>query len=549
MPYTATSEEPQETPDTRPEGAERPPKTALPLPESPELPPETTAAPSLPPAVTVSPGDPRYDHLVRRSRNTRFVGAPDSVHLVHSADQVRQVVQDAIDAGRRIAVRSGGHGLENLVDDPAVRTLVDMSRVNTVGYDPRYRAFGIGAGALLGQIYPALYLSWGVAIPGGTCPTVGLGGYVQGGGFGAMCRGHGLIVDHLYGVEMVVVDESGRARTVVATREPSDPHRDLWWACTGAGGGNFGIATRFWFRSPEADAEADADRLADPSLLLPRPPRTIITASVAWPWETMTERAFTRIVHNHGEWHRRDGAEGPGPYDTLYSGLYLNQRMVGQVTLNVQMDGGRPDSRRLIDEYIAAVNDGVDAPYTVSHATMPWLDSALRDVENRGIHTRSKSKGAYLRQPYTAEQAAIAYRYLSEPGYNGHTVLLLFSYGGKINTVDPSATAAPQRDSILKSYLGTYWVNADEDQRHLDRVRAFYAELYAATGGVPAPGTASDGSYINYPDTDLTDPELNTSGIPWHTLYFKDGYERLQRAKARWDPRDVFRHALSIRLP
>jgi aclacinomycin oxidase len=30
-------------------------------------------------------------------------------------------------------------------------------------------------------------------------------------------------------------------------------------------------------------------------------------------------------------------------------------------------------------------------------------------------------------------------------------------------------------------------------------------------------------------------------------VYFHDNYPRLQRIKARWDPRDAFRHALSVR--
>jgi aclacinomycin oxidase len=504
---------------------------------------ERAQAHSLPaPASVVSPEDPRYDYLAGRSRNTRFAGRPDAIHLVHTTEQVRRAVQDAVAAGTRIAVRGGGHGLENLVDDPAIRTVVDMAGMTSVGYDPEHRAFAVGAGALLGNVYESLYLGWGVAIPAGTCPSVGLGGYVQGGGFGAMCRRHGLIVDHLHGVEVVGVDASGQARATVATRDMSRDLGDLWWAHTGAGGGNFGVVTRYWFRSPGMGGD-------DPAELLPRPPREILTVSVNWPWESLTEAAFSAIVRNHGAWHSGASGNGTGDYATLYSGLYLNQRVVGQVTLNAQIDGDRPDAHRLLAEYVAAVNDRVGAPNDARYAAMPWMASVQRDVENRGFHTRSKSKGAYLRQPYADDQIATMYRYLSDPGYDGHTVVLLFSYGGQVNAVAPAATAAPQRDSILKSYLGTYWVKPQDDDVHLARIRAFYAELYAATGGVPAPDTATDGSYINYPDRDLADPTLNTSGIPWHTLYFKDGYARLQRAKARWDPLDVFRHALSVRLP
>ncbi len=63
------------------------------------------------------------------------------------------------------------------------------------------------------------------------------------------------------------------------------------------------------------------------------------------------------------------------------------------------------------------------------------------------------------------------------------------------------------------------------------------------------PGATNGGAYINYPDVDLADPRWNTSGVPWHTFYYRDNYPRLQQVKARWDPADVFRHALSVRPP
>lgn len=64
---------------------------------------------------------------------------------------------------------------------------------------------------------------------------------------------------------------------------------------------------------------------------------------------------------------------------------------------------------------------------------------------------------------------------------------------------------------------------------------------------MPIPGAGSSGATINHPDVDLADPAWNTSGVPWHTIYYRDNYARLQQVKARWDPRNVFHHALSIR--
>jgi Berberine and berberine like len=129
----------------------------------------------------------------------------------------------------------------------------------------------------------------------------------------------------------------------------------------------------------------------------------------------------------------------------------------------------------------------------------------------------------------------------------GGGMLGLATYGGQVNAVAPDATAAAQRDSILATACSAGWLDPRDEARTLEWLRAFYRELFPDSGGVPAPGEVCDGAMINHPDVDLADPRLNTSGVPWHTLYYKDNYPRLQKVKARWDRLDVFHHALSIR--
>ena len=127
--------------------------------------------------------------------------------------------------------------------------------------------------------------------------------------------------------------------------------------------------------------------------------------------------------------------------------------------------------------------------------------------------------------------------------------MLLLGYGGQVNTVPSAATAVAQRDTVMKAIYQTIWADQAEDAANLAWIRRFYRDVYAETGGVPVPGEVNDGSYINYPDADLADPAWNTSGVPARTLYYKDNYPRLQQIKARWDPRGVFRHALSVEPP
>jgi hypothetical protein len=494
----------------------------------------------------IGPDDPRYADLAHRGFNQRFRGNPDYVRLVGSTEQVVQAVQEAVREDLRVGVRSGGHCLEGLVADPAVRVVIDTSLMTGVSYDAEMSAFAVEAGTTLGEVYRKLFLGWGVTVPAGESPDIGVGGHVLGGAFGFLCREHGLAADHLYAVEVVVVDEAGAARSVVATREPSDPNRELWWAHTGGGGGNFGIVTRYWFRSPGAGG-------TDPASLLPRAPGAVLTFRVGWSWEDFDERAFTTFVRNHGEWcERNSSADAPGA--RLFSILFLHRRQSGKLELRGLSTAGA-EAERLCDEHLAALNQGVGAPCTCQLETSSWLRFALNPFPELfkvpGAENASfKIKDAFLRKRFTDRQIEVAHQFLTRTDQDVPGGMLgLATYGGRVNTVAPDATASAQRDSILTTSCNAGWMDPREQEKNLAWVRSFYRELFADTGGVPAPGEVSDGAFINHPDADLADPQWNTSGVPWHTLYYKGNYRRLQRVKARWDPGNVFRHALSIRLP
>lgn len=511
-----------------------------------------TARPATGAAVTVTPDDARYPDLISGS-NGRWKGSPEAIRVVLDTAQVVGAVQEAVRAGKRISVRSGGHCYEGFVFHSDVEVIIDMSAMNSVSYDKKLRAFAVEPGCTLWEVYQELYRVWGVTVPGGTCGSVGAGGHICGGGYGMMCRQAGLTVDHLYAVEVVVVDGDGRARAVLATREENDPHRELWWAHTGGGGGNFGVVTRYFLRTP---GTADLP----PEKQLPKPPAQVLVHSHSWPWSDITEGRFHTLLRNYGAFHEEHSAPD-SPYAGLFAMLVLSTRASGEISLSTQMDATRPDSARLLEKFLAEIGAGVGKPQPMVRGAgelrarpelfdaqqQSWL-AATRAHAGGGWGGRGDYKSAYLRRGFPDEQIAAVYQNLTETELTG-ALLQVDSYGGQVNAVASDATAVPQRDSVLKLQYQAYWSEPDEADAKLAWIRGIYGDVYAGTGGVPVPGEVTDGCYVNYPDIDLADPEWNRSDVPWHDLYYKEGYARLQQVKRNYDPGDIFRHAQSVRLP
>jgi len=156
-----------------------------------------------------------------------------------------------------------------------------------------------------------------------------------------------------------------------------------------------------------------------------------------------------------------------------------------------------------------------------------------------------------MRKDYTAREIAVFYKYLTRtmPGIDlTRSVVEVDSYGGAINRQRMlEDTVAFQRSSVMSLQFQTYWMNAAEDTGHLDWIREFYGELYsspevdATHHGTPFPGDRYQGCYINYPDADMLEHPY------WPQLYYGPNYEFLQKVKKKYDPNNVFHHAMSIR--
>ena len=188
----------------------------------------------------LTPGSAAYS-AARQVANARYSDARSlAVLRARSVSDVRQAVLWCARNGVRIAARSGGHSYAgySTLDGGLV---VDLSGRAGVAIAADRRTVEVGAGAPLIDLYSALARR-GLTVPAGSCPTVGVGGLALGGGVGLASRALGTTCDNL--VSLTVVTADGRALVC-------DPRRnaDLFWACRGGGGGNFGIATSLTFRT------------------------------------------------------------------------------------------------------------------------------------------------------------------------------------------------------------------------------------------------------------------------------------------------------------
>ncbi|MEM6992997.1 MAG: FAD-binding oxidoreductase [Myxococcota bacterium] len=449
-------------------------------------------------AKLVQPTDATYDH-VRRVRNHAFDSVrPAAIVLADSVEDVRDAVQWAAAHDMPIVPRCGGHSYVGQSTSDGL--VVNLQPLAGIDVDTKARTAEVGGGAINIDVNVAL-LQKGVALPTGSCPSVGIAGLTLGGGIGFSGRKWGLMCDNLIGVQMVLA--SGK---VVEADETALP--ELLWACRGGAGGNFGIVTKFRFRVHEVEP--------------------VSTYSIKWPWT-----AASAVLDAWQRW-------APHAPDGLFSVCTLTKnKTTPSIGSHGRFFGTKKELEALIEPLLAAAEprrSRVSARTLWSgHVTGPkcWPDPNVCHGFNHPQPGRYKQtsyvvKSDYFNRNLSEEGRDTLIRWIEKGQDQAITWggVILDSLGGAINRVPKHDTAYVHRDSLIQAEYVAHWrtkTKAAKVAANKEWMRQMYDAMRPHASGE---------CYQNYPDLDLKD---------WASAYFGDNLPRLQQCKDIVDPGGLFR--------
>ncbi|KAI1270527.1 hypothetical protein F5Y18DRAFT_15174 [Xylariaceae sp. FL1019] len=193
------------------------------------------------------PGEVEYERAVAVSNLLYRFTRPICVIQPIDFRDVQFAVRAARKHGTSLTTKNGGHSYSGAsTTDTGV--LLDLCKMNDVHLDLDSQIVTVEGGALWGHVYKSLingrHNGW--AVNGGRCPTVGVSGYILGGGFGPFSRTLGLGCDTV--TEFMVVTADGELVTVGEDDKPTSKNGMLFWGLRGGGGGNFGIVVEMKLR-------------------------------------------------------------------------------------------------------------------------------------------------------------------------------------------------------------------------------------------------------------------------------------------------------------
>lgn len=417
---------------------------------------------------------------------------PQAIACCVSARDVQTCIRWARKHKMPLVARSGGHSYGGYSTTTGL--MIDLSPMNQVTYEPGTGLLRVAGGARNRDVFHAGN-QLGMAIPHGRCFGVGVAGLTLGGGIGFDMREHGYTCDKLVETEVVLANGD-----IITCNETA--HSDLFWACRGAGGGNFGIHTSFSFK--------------------PYSVGQIVAYDIQWKGGNTAAllNASQQIIANAP---RELGLkltvlkEAPGAGNPLF------------VSLLGSLNGGNRVALEQLLQPMFAVQNPIKSEIREMGY---WQGNEFISEEGlpEHAHERSRFINGYLTD---AAIATIIEQLNAWPGTSVKASWKFFLLGGAIDDRQPEDMAMVHRGYTMLSSIDLEWSKADsagtvaQAEQWLDH---FHNQMAAYT---------SAHSYQNFIDPKQQD---------FLHAYYGQNLARLRDVKRKYDPENTFHYAQAIPL-
>src|SRR5882724_2100629 len=442
------------------------------------------------------PGTPEYAMAVQID-NGRVQQQPTVIVQASGEKDVVTTLRFAQQQGLKLTVLGGGHSATGYCLNTG-GVVLDMSLMKAMTLDSKQRTLRVQMGALWSDVYAYMMKSGTGLIPvGGGCLTVGVPGFVQGGGFSFASRSYGISADNLISLKIVTAD--GKLRHI-SEASKSKEEIDLFWALRGGGGGNFGVVTEMELRVHK-----------------PNTPKMFL-AQIRYPVELAQD-----VIGFYNEWVETL------PNEMAVYGIWGPSAEPGDPSktttefgFKVIYNGEFAAGLKLVEPILK--RNPVYA--NLNHMTLPAYAAMVALTTSVKGRSASIRAGVMPPRAWTSKAIKVLEEYMgNRPSQSSFMVWT--HLGGKVAEVAPTATAFPHRNARFVPELKAIWDTPQQARANIEWGFKFYQDLEPFFTG----------SYVNY-----IDPLL--SG--WQKKYYEQNYKRLLEVKRHWDPKNFFQFQQGI---
>lgn len=431
------------------------------------------------------PGDPAYKED-EKNWNPAYHEKPGLIAFCEVADDVRCCLGFSAKYGMPVICRSGGHSTAGYCLATGA-LIVDVSRINDVYVDPGSLRATVGAGTSFHKLNAVLN-DYQLHVPGGGCPDVCVGGYMQGGGYGFTSRMFGIHCDNVLQVRVMLAD----GRIVVAN---AVQNQDLLWAVRGGTGNNFGVLLDITYQLyPLSDLWA---------------------FGVTWP----AERAAHALHYLQQYYMKSNGSRLLG-YQGILAVVKDATKLMTRGMVRGDARTGRAEIAGMLDE--AGGQLELEGIGSYVHWNIALLDN-IPDIQpsRNGFPLKEAKFSTYIGRILDVSDWQRVVDYFKTAPDPACTVGMEI-YGGAINCYPTFGNAFVHRDVYMDFFVDSFWYEPQGDAPAHQWLNGFRKLMETLWNGHV---------YQNYPRRD--DPDYR-----WQ--YWGDSLNSLVFVKRKYDPTNFF---------